>query len=106
MKDPHWTSFSPTFHWTDQKLRVHCFYCLLSLTLSSLLARKSAQANIKLSIRALYEQLTDVTEVLNFHAADPGAGRPRIEYVLSERSSLQDKLCQLFNVYALSRGTP
>lgn len=106
MKNPHWTSFSPAFHWTDQKLRVHCFYCLLSLTLSSLLARKSAQANIKLSTRALYEQLSDVTEVLNFHVADSGAGRPRIEYVLSERSSLQDKLCRLFNVYALSRCAP
>ena len=106
MKNPHWTSFSPAFHWTDQKLRVHCFYCLLSLTLSSLLARKSAQANIKLSTHALYEQLADVTEVLNFHATDSGAGRPRIEYVLSERSSLQDKLCRLFDVYALSRCAP
>ncbi len=106
MKNPHWTSFSPAFHWTDQKLRVHCFYCLLSLTLSSLLARKSAQANIKLSTHALYEQLSDVTEVLNFHIAESGAGRPRIEYVLSERSSLQDKLCRLFDVYALSRCPP
>jgi transposase len=106
MKNPHWTSFSPAFHWTDQKLRVHCFYCLLSLTLSSLLARKSAQANINLSTHALYEQLTDVTEVLNFYAMDSGAGRPRVDYVLSERSSLQDKLCRLFNVYALSRCAP
>lgn len=105
MKNPHWTSFSPAFHWTDQKLRVHCFYCLLSLTLSSLLARKSAQANIKLSIHALYEQLTDVTEVLNFYSMDSGAGRPRVEYVLSERSSLQDDLCHLFNIYELSRGS-
>ena len=106
MKNPHWTSFSPAFHWTDQKLRVHCFYCLLSLTLSSLLARKSAQANINLSTHALYEQLTDVTEVLNFYSMDSGAGRPRIDYVLSERSLLQDKLCRLFNVYALSRCAP
>jgi transposase len=106
MKNPHWTSFSPAFHWTDQKLRVHCFYCLLSLTLSSLLARQSAQANINLSTHALYEQLTDVTEVLNFYSMDSGAGRPRIDYVLSERSSLQDKLCRLFNVYALSRCAP
>ena len=34
-----WVSFSPAFHWTDQKLRVHFFYCLVALALSSLLAR-------------------------------------------------------------------
>lgn len=25
MKDPQVVSFSPTFHWTDQKIRVHVF---------------------------------------------------------------------------------
>ena len=104
MKDPHWISFSPGFHWTDQKLRVHFFYCLIALTLTSLLVRKAAQANIKLSIPALYEQLTDVTEILNLYGTDSSSGRPRAEYILSERSSLQDKLCRLFNVYPLSRG--
>ena len=38
MKNPHWVSFSPAFHWTDQKLRVHVFYCVLALLLSSLAA--------------------------------------------------------------------
>ena len=42
MKNPHWVSFSPAFHWTDQKLRVHVFYCVLALLLSSLLQRKAA----------------------------------------------------------------
>jgi transposase len=27
MKDPAFGSFSPAFHWTDQKLTVHAFYC-------------------------------------------------------------------------------
>ena len=103
MKDPHWISFSPAFHWTDQKLRVHFLYCLLALTLSSLLVRKATQAKFELSLHALYEQLTDVTEILNLFSPDSGTGRPCSEYILSERSPLQDKLCRLFNVYELSR---
>jgi len=106
MKNPHWVSFSPSFHWTDQKLRVHFFYCLIALTLSSLLVRKAHQAGNRLSIAALYEQLSDVTEILNFYPSDSKSGRPKAEYVLSQRSPLQNNLCQLFNVYAHSRATP
>jgi transposase len=30
MKDPHVVSFSPMHHWTDSKIRVHVFYCVLA----------------------------------------------------------------------------
>jgi transposase len=101
MKDPHWVSFSPAFHWTDQKLRVHTFYCILALMLSSLLQRKVAQAGIPIIIPTLYEQLSSITEIVNLHAprADSGRGRLRAEYVLSERTPLQDKLCRILDVY-------
>jgi len=103
MKDPHWVTFCPPFHWTEQKLRVHAFYCVLALTLTSLLQRKAAQACIELTIPALLEQLSDVTEVINLYASQPGRGRLRAEYVLSDRSALQDKLCRIFDVYKLAQ---
>ena len=104
MKDPHWVSFSPAFHWTDQKLRVHAFYCVLALTLSSLLQRKAAQAGIKLTIPALFEELTGIKEVINLYQSQPTRtrGRLRAEYVLSERSPLQEKLCEVFDIYKLA----
>ena len=104
MKDPHWVSFSPAFHWTDQKLRVHAFYCVLALTLSSLLQRKAAQAGIKLTIPALFEELTGIKEVINLYQSQPTLtrGRFRAEYVLSERSPLQEKLCEVFDIYKLA----
>jgi transposase len=104
MKDPHWVSFSPTFHWTDQKLRVHAFYCVLALTLSSLLQRKAAQAGIKLTIPALFEELTDIKEVINLYQSQPTRtrGRLRAKYVLSECSPLQEKLCNVFDIYKLA----
>lgn len=104
MKDPHWVSFSPAFHWTDQKLRVHAFYCVLALTLSSLLQRKAAQAGIKLTIPALFEELTGIKEVINLYQSQPTRtrGRLRAKYVLSECSSLQKKLCNVFDIYKLA----
>ena len=101
MKNPHWVSFSPAFHWTDQKLRVHVFYCVLALLLSSLLQRKVAHGGHLLTIEQLLAELSGVTEVVNLYAAPEPAtrGRYRAQYVLSERSSLQDKLCRLLDVY-------
>ena len=100
MKNPHWVSFSPAFHWTDQKLHVHVFYCVLAMLLSSLLQRKAAQARIHISISALYEQLSEITEILNFYPTDSksGRGRLRTQYILSERTALQQKLSKIFAI--------
>jgi transposase len=104
MKNPHWVSFSPAFHWTDQKLRVHAFYCVLALILSSLLQREAAQTNIRLTIPALYEQLSDIKEIINLYPPESESkrGRLRAQYILSERTTLQDKLCKIFDVYKLA----
>ena len=41
MKDPLVVSFSPMFHWTESKIRVHAFYCVLALTVARLMARET-----------------------------------------------------------------
>lgn len=104
MKDIHWVRFSPAFHWTDQKLRVHAFYCVIALLLSSLLQLKAYKAGIQMTINALFEQLSEVTEVINLYPSQHKSSRGRYscEYVLSERSALQDKLCQIFDIYRLA----
>ena len=106
MKNPQWVSFSPTFHWTDQKLRVHAFYCVLALMLSSLLQRKAAQANIRLTIPALYEQLSDIEEIINLYPPEgqSNRGRLRAEYILSERTPLQEKLCKILGIHDLAHA--
>ncbi len=105
MKNPHWVSFSPAFHWTDQKLRVHAFYCVLALLLSSVLQRKAAQGGMKLTTETLLTTLSGVTEVVNLYASSEKEtrGRYRAEYVLSERSAQQDKLCEILGVYKHAR---
>jgi hypothetical protein len=73
--------------------------------LSALLQRKAAKANIRLSIPALYEQLSDIEEIINLYPPESKSkrGRLRAEYILSERTSLQEKLCKIFDVYKLAR---
>ena len=105
MKDPYFISFSPPRHWTDQMLRVHAFYCVLALTLVSLLHRRVHQAGIHVSQQGLMEQLKKIKEITNYYPAQSEeelhlGGRPRSERTLTRRDSQQN---QLFRTLALDR---
>ena len=57
LKDPHVVSFSPMHHWTDHKIRVHVFYCVLALAVAHLMRRQANHAGLHLSVRELLDQL-------------------------------------------------
>jgi transposase len=102
MKDPYFLSWEPMFHWTDSKIRVHAFYCVLALMLGCLLQRRAFQQAIKLSLQQLFKTLASIQEVTNISpaAAKPGsAGRPRLETTLTEMDSTQQALYRLFELH-------
>jgi len=78
MKNPHFVSWRPLYHWTDQKIRVHAFYCVLALLLSALLRRRLAQRGIELSLSTILHTLSGIKEVALLY---PGAANtPVITY--------------------------
>jgi transposase len=102
LKDPHVVSFSPMHHWTDSKIRVHVFYCVLALTIAHLMRREAARAGLNLSVRELISELAGIQEtVLLYH--DGGKGRPRAQRMLTDMNDTQRQLTELF---AISRYTP
>jgi transposase len=108
MKDPCFIRFSPAFHWTDEMIRVHAFYCVLALTLTSLLHRRVAKAGIDISQRQLLEALKRVKEITNYYPAQSGesskpGGRPRAERTVTRLSRLQR---ELFRSLQLSQYQP
>lgn len=56
-------SVQPQFHWTDSKVKVHTFCCLLGLTLTSLLKKELADSNVKISNKKLIDVLSGIREV-------------------------------------------
>jgi transposase len=104
LKDPHVVSFSPMHHWTDQKIRVHVFYAVLALTIAHLMRREAEQAGLPMSVRELLGELSGIQEtVLLYH--DGGKGRPRAQRLLTDMSTTQRQLAELFNInhYAPTR---
>ena len=103
MKNPHFLGWSPMFHWTDSKIRVHAFYCVLALTLTSLLQRTLHQQGLDLSLSRMMELLGGIEEVLLIYPRQQGQKHPRTATCLSERDAEQD---QLFQVLELERYQP
>jgi hypothetical protein len=107
MKDPYFIRFSPARHWTDQMLRVHAFYCVLALTLISVLYRRVCQAGVTVSQWELIEQLKKIKEITNYYPAQPSekshiGGRPRSERTLTRLDSQQLRIFQVLDLERFS----
>ncbi|MET8535767.1 IS1634 family transposase [Streptomyces sp. NPDC005065] len=104
LKDTHVVSFSPMHHWTDSKIRVHVFYCVLALTVAHLMRREAARAGLNLSVRELIAQLAGIQETVLLHH-DGGKGRPRAQRMLTDMNDTQRQLAELFTIsrYAPTR---
>jgi len=97
MKHPVFVSWKPRFHWTDQKMRVHAFYCILALTIASLLQRELAGKGLKISIPKMLENLCSIKEVAIFYPKNKVSGS-LISLALSDMNSLQKRLYRLLDL--------
>jgi transposase len=89
-KDPDYLAARPIYHWTDHKIRVHLFCCVLSLLLTHTIWKRAAEAGISASPERLLEALAELDQIeLVYPPAGGGRGRPRIRRHLGEPSQLQ-----------------
>ncbi|MQA92560.1 MAG: IS1634 family transposase [Gemmatimonas sp.] len=102
MKDPHHIALRPQHHWTDQKVRVHVFTCVLALTLLSLLRRELAGEGFELSMRRMMELLSNIREVVTVFPPAQGQTDPTLRTTLSQ---LSDEQRALFKTLDLARHT-
>ena len=108
MKDTEFASFSPAHHWTDQKLKVHAFYCTLALMIISLIERHIRHAGIqqdglplgpKLAMRLLSE-INETT--LIYPPAGGRQGRPRVRTQIAETDHTQQQLIDTLDLDQLA----
>jgi len=92
MKHPVFVSWTPRYHWTDQKIRVHAFYCVLALTIS-LLQRELSRKGVEISIPKMLKNLSAIREVAIFYPKNKVSGSP-VKLSLSEMTKLQRRLFQ------------
>ncbi len=98
MKDPKVVSFSPMFHFTESKIRVHVFYCVLALLVARLMVREAEHAGMHMSVRELLDTLAGIQETLMLYQGE--RGRPRARRMLTEMNATQSRLNDLFGLDA------
>jgi len=103
MKDPACLSWEPMHHWTDSKIRVHSFYCVLALTLLNLLHRQAWQAGLHISSRCLRDELGSIQEVIHLYpsSSDGRAGRYRAQTTYSVETPTARRLADIFGLAEL-----
>jgi transposase len=115
MKDPHFLCWYPQHHWTDQKIQVHGFYCVLALMMASLLRRELSQHEVQLSIPRMFTLLKDIREVALIYPEPKRRGRkpkkPPASIEGKERdriilSKMTDEQRRLFEILDLGRYRP
>lgn len=98
MKDPRVVSFSPMFHFTDQKIRTHVAHCVLALMTARLMAREATHAGMPMSVRELLSRLAGIEETVLLYQGD--RGRPRARRMLTEMDPAERRLYDLFGLHA------
>lgn len=96
MKDPDIVSFSPMFHWTDHKIRIHSFYCMIALMVARLMRREAQHAGISMSVAELLNTLGGIEETVLLYQGE--RGRPRARQMLTDIDPTQQRLYDLFGL--------
>ena len=100
-KDPHVVSFAPIRHFTDHKIRVHLFTCVLALAIGHLMRREATRAGLATSVPALLAELDGIGETVLLYQGE--RGRPRARHTITKMTPTQQRL---YTIFGLDRYAP
>lgn len=105
MKNTDHLGFRPIYHWTDQKIRVHAFYCVLALRLCCLLQRELHDRGIDLSRNRMLDLLADIKQVITVYPKKGESKKDREVFSLSKLSPESKKVMEALGLdqYRLGR---
>jgi len=106
LKDGDWLNWDPMHHWTDRKIRIHAFYCMLGISLLHHVHKQAQTAWADLSIEQLLEELEQIKQFVLLYPPQGEKGPARTAYVLSQQTLAQQALVKALGLEQLHRSTP
>jgi transposase len=94
LKDGDWLGWGPMHHWTDSKIRVHAFYCMLGISLLQYLHRQSQTVWPGLSVEHFLEELSQIQQFVLLYPPLGDKGPNRVATVLSKQTLAQQALAE------------
>jgi len=102
LKDGQWLGWDPMYHWTDRKIRIHAFYCMLGISLLQSVHRQAKAGWADLSVEQLLEELEQIKQFVLLYPPQGEKGPPRTAYVLSQQSLAQQALVKTLGLAAMT----
>ena len=92
----------PMYHWTDRKIRIHAFYCMLGISLLQYVHQQAKAGWADLSVEQLLEELEQIKQFVLLYPPQGEKGPPRTAYVLSQQSLAQQALVKTLGLAAMA----
>ncbi|HXO30905.1 MAG TPA: IS1634 family transposase [Candidatus Acidoferrales bacterium] len=102
LKDGEWLGWDPMYHWTDRKIRIHAFYCMLGISLLQYVHQQAKAAWADLSVEQLLEELEQIKQFVLLYPPQGEKGPPRTAYVLSQQTLAQQALVETLGLAAMA----
>jgi transposase len=94
LKDGDWLNWGPMDHWTDRKIRIHAFYCMLGISLLRHLHKQAQNAWQGISTEQLLEELRQIQQFVLWYPPQGEKGPNRVATVLSKQTLPQQELAK------------
>jgi transposase len=94
LKDGDWLGWGPMYHWTDRKIRIHAFYCMLGISLLQYVHKQAQAAWNGISMEQLLEELRQIQQFILLYPPQGDKGPNRVATVLSKQTLPQQALAK------------
>jgi transposase len=106
IKNPYHLALRPQFHWTDQKIAVHYFMCVLGYLMATILWREAkTKALFKGSLDTLLDSLNAIRLAATIDLSGK-RGRHKVIYQLEQLDQSQHVLAQALGILDAHRHRP
>jgi len=94
LKDGDWLGWGPMHHWTDRKIRIHAFYCMLGISLLQYIHKQAQAAWNGISMEQLLVELRQIQQFVLLYPPQGEKGPNRVAIVLSKQTLPQQALAK------------
>ena len=102
LKDGDWLGWGPMYHWTDSKIRVHAFYCMLGISLLSYLHAQARKVCPQITVEQMKAELEEIYQFVLLYPPQGEKGPYRTTTVQSKQTLTQQMLAEALGLGELT----
>jgi transposase len=101
LKDGDWLGWGPIYHWTDSKIRIHAFYCMLGISLLNDLHSKAQAVCPQMTVEQMKSELEALHQFILLYPPQGEKGPYRTATVQSKQTLTQVMLSKALGLDSL-----